>query len=380
MVTSSDHSITISVSDDPSAHEFAEWDALVDSEPHSDVTQLSSWARLRATVGYDAVHVFARRNGRMVGGAQILARRIPIVGAAGYVAHGPVVAAGVADPDEVGDELAAACARWARKARILVVQPSPGAGDLGDHLLRRGFRPSAAEIAPAMTLRLDMTAGEEELRAGLNRRLRTWTGRWEARGVSVRSGTEEDAGLLARLMAQSAEYQRYQPFSIDYIRTMYRELAPGGHAELLVGEADGNPVAASLFTVCGGTVRFRLTGFDRSSDASRLKVPAAIMWEGFRRARSRGHHTFDLGGLSAEATARFRDTGTLDLATLRGPDFFKAGFGGTPLVYPPPVELIASRAARAAYDRVRQWERGRELVERLNRHMRGRPSTANGTR
>jgi lipid II:glycine glycyltransferase (peptidoglycan interpeptide bridge formation enzyme) len=378
---SHDRSLRVVVSNVPSDRAIMEWDELARTDREGDITQLSCWARVRATAGYDSRYLFAYRDDHLVGGAQILLRRIPLLGSAGYVAHGPVLARGEPGREHLARDVAAACASVARTAaRVLVIQPLPGESDIGAHLLHQGFRPSSAEIAPAMTLRLGLAAEVEELRAGLTRRLRQWTGRWEARGVTVRSGTEDDVVLLARLMAQSAGYQQYQPFSADYVRTMYRELTPGGHAELLVGEADGRPVAASLFTMCGGAVRFRLTGFDRESDASRLKVPAAIMWEAIKRARSRGHHTFDFGGLSARSSSVLREGAPFDPATLEGPDFFKAGFGGTPFAYPEPVESIPSRTARVAYDYARGSRRGRLLLGVANRHMRGRSAASGGTR
>jgi hypothetical protein len=54
----------------------AAWDALVVATPGTDVNQLSAWARVRATVGYRSRLLLARRDGRLVGGAQVLLRRV----------------------------------------------------------------------------------------------------------------------------------------------------------------------------------------------------------------------------------------------------------------------------------------------------------------
>jgi len=39
------------------------------------------------------------------------------------------------------------------------------------------------------------------------------------------------------------------------VRTLYRQFAESGHVEIFVGEVDGTPVAAELFTTCGGVLR-----------------------------------------------------------------------------------------------------------------------------
>ena len=67
---------------------------------------------------------------------------------------------------------------------------------------------------------------------------------------------------------------------------MYRMLAPAGHVVLFIGEVHGTPMAAELYTACGGMLRLRLRGLDRSGQAARLSVPAAITWEAMRWAKA----------------------------------------------------------------------------------------------
>ena len=50
--------VTLVVCADPDAEVLAKWDAMVAGIPQADVTQLSAWARLRATGGLHTV-VFA---------------------------------------------------------------------------------------------------------------------------------------------------------------------------------------------------------------------------------------------------------------------------------------------------------------------------------
>ena len=83
-----------------------EWDALVERTPGTDVTQLSAWARVRASAGFSPLYVHAHRDGKLVGGAQLLYRRVPVVGRVGYVSYGPVVDHSAVDGDAVRTAIA----------------------------------------------------------------------------------------------------------------------------------------------------------------------------------------------------------------------------------------------------------------------------------
>jgi len=243
--------------------------------------------------------------------------------------------------------------------RMLFVQPPAGGEAVSRELLARGFRPSDANIAPGQTLRLYLHHDIGELRAGLSRRLRTWTNRWESRGVTVRLGTEADVPLLAGLVARSGEHQGFAAVTADYLATLVRELGPS--AVIFVGELDGRPVAAALFTRYADSLKLRFAGMDRDEAVSRSNVPAAVQWYAIQWAKRAGLRWFDQGGISAESadalfTGQSRDS-------LRGVDRFKASFGGEPHRSPRAVELIANPVLRAGYDLSRDWAPGRRLIE-----------------
>lgn len=350
----------------PDAATVAAWDDLVVEAPYSDVTQLAAWARLRRAAGFRPFYVLAYRDGReLVGGAQVLERRIPLVGRIGYVSNGPVISADAPARGDIRRALATACHNLGRRRlRMLFIQPAEGADDMGRELLLRGFRPSDADIAPAASLRIDLSPSEAKIRAGLNKALRKWTNRWPERGVRVRLCGEGDIPVLADLLARSAEFQGFDPPSLAYLQTMYRELAPGGHAVLFIAEVDGVPVAANVYTGCGGALRSRLTGLDRSSDVLRLKVPSALMWEAMRWAKANGYRWFDFGGLGEVAVRLLEAGDSADSPVVGGADRFKMNFGGTAFRYPPALELIRSPVLRGAYDLSRRFTIGRRLARK----------------
>lgn len=371
------HATTVSLSIAPDRVELAAWDELVRSVPGSDVAQLSAWADVRRVAGFEPRFLLAWRGRELAGGALVLQRRISHLGTVGYLPYGPVIPQG---PDAEFVCRAMSSALWelaCRTIKVLFVQPPLGGGDLSIELQRLGFRESHAGIAPVASLRLDLTRDEVELRAGLRKRLRKWTHSWAKRGVTVRRGSPDDVALAARLHAASARHQGFEPLSVDYLQTLYNQLAPNGHAELFIGEVDGTAVAARMYTGCGGVLKQRMIGMDRDSDAARLNVPAAVEWEAIRWAKANGYEWFDFGGVR-EAAVAVLDSRTPDLSQLTGSEVFKASFGASPFRYPAPVEFFASPVLRSAYDLAMRWPSGRRAVGRVATALRSGDRSSKG--
>ncbi|WP_445183411.1 lipid II:glycine glycyltransferase FemX [Pseudonocardia sp. Cha107L01] len=317
--------------------------------------------------------MFARQEDVLVGGAQVLVRRVPLLGRIGYVSYGPIVAGG-APRAAVVAALADALDELARtRLSALFVQPVEG-DDISAALLARGFRASMAGVAPPATVGIDLSATEEQLRAGLSKRIRRWTGKWASSGVAVRRGGVADLEILADLLRRTAQHQGFSELSPDYVRTLYHQFTDAGHVDIFVGEVDGEPVAAELFTTCDAVLRCRLTGMDRSSPAVRLSVTSALDWEAMKWAKAHGFAEFDLGGLSASTAAVVARDG-FSCPRLDGAARFKLGFGGRLHHYPQAVELISSPVLRRAYDILGSGSAGRVVLDKARQWMRHR-STA----
>ena len=347
------------------------WDELVERTPGTDVTQLSAWARFRGQAGFTPLYLSARRAGTLVGGGQILTRPLPVFGRVGYLSYGPLVAPGVPEEFAVRTALSAelaAIGQWMRGG--LFVQPPENAFALRADLLARDFAPSAAGIAPAGSMRIDLTEPLPAIRARFGRRLRSWTNRWADRGVVVRRGDEGDLPLLCALMVHSAAAQGHPPIAASYVRALYRELAPR-HATLFVGELDGVPLAADLVTRCGELVRGRLSGFDRSGPAARVSLPAAVHWEILRWAKDEGCRWLDFGGLKARTLDILLNGGDRPPEGWHADDQPKLTFGGTAFRYPEAVELIRSPVVRTGYHLAQRSTRGRQALDATARLLRG---------
>lgn len=362
--------VTVRAECSPEEGALTEWDRLVVETPGTDVTQLSAWARIRRMAGFGAVHLFARRGPCLVGGALVLLRHVRGLGSIGYVAHGPVVAAGGEERAEVARALAVGLTRLPG-VRMLFVQPPEGADDVSGLLLAHGFRPSEPSIFWTGSMRIDLDRSEEEIQRALSPRLRSWTRRWPDVGVSVRIGDVADVPVLAELMHATADARGHErPPPLSYLQQMYTELASRGNAALFVGEVHGRPVTADLVTMCGTTVQGRLSGFDRSGDGRRLSVPGAARWEMIRWAKRSGYRWLDFGGLSEQTLRDAVDNGTRWSDEWPSTDKAKMHYGGIAFRYPLAVELIRPRVVRATYDAAMGTAWGRAVLQDAQRHLR----------
>lgn len=366
----------------PTTELRAAWDHLVGAQPGSDVTQLSAWANLRAEhAGFRPRYVFATRAGRLVGGAQVLARRIPVIGTVGYLPYGPVVAAG--EPRRaVVHAVAGVLHDLARhELSALFVQPPAGAHDVTAVLTDLGFRTSVAGIAPAASIRLDLARDVEALRRGLTRSNRRRTRSAAQRGITVRIGVEGDLPTVADLLASTAAHHQFDPAPLEYLRTMYRELRPGGQIVVFLAELDGEPVAAEVFTGCGGVLKSRLTGMRRCERVRRAGVSAVLVWHAAVWAKAAGYRALDFGGVDPAADDELAAADALTagaMSQLSGPAAFKASFGGAVLRYPRAVELVSSPLLRRGYDLARCSRFGHPVVVAARRFLRGGAVTDRG--
>jgi lipid II:glycine glycyltransferase (peptidoglycan interpeptide bridge formation enzyme) len=366
-----DPAVVVTVSSEPGPSVLREWDRFVDTVSGSDVAQLSAWARIREGAGFRPLYLLARLDGQLVGGALVLERRLLVVGRIGYVSNGPLVSP-AAPRQLVVDSLLPAVEALARtRLRALFVQPPVDSRDVSAGLRERGFRHSAAGIAPAASIRVDLRRDIEDLRGRLTKANRRRTRQWAQRGVAVRQASSDDAGLLADLLARTAEYQQFEPLSLDYIQTLYRELDADRHAAAFVAELEGAPAAALLCTRCDGTVKQRISGMVRSEDARKGGVSAATVWHAMLWAKSHGYDTYDFGGLRVDAARLLLAGDGEPGAELTGAEQFKTSFGGEVFLYPEQVELISSPLLRLAYDVSRRTRIGGRVIKVGKQALRG---------
>lgn len=345
--------------------EQPEWDRFVAGAPSGHHVQTTMWGRVKASMGWSAIRVIARRDGQIVGGAQVLHRPLTRIGRIGYVSHGPLVT----DPSvatAIHDRL-----EWlARELRILHLTmqaplPAPGLPEptpRPHHMVR-----TSAIAAPATTI-VDLDATPDELLAGMQRKTRYNIRLSERRGVKVRTGTVDDLGLYHAMVEATAKRRRFDPFPQAYYQAMWDELHPGGHLRLAVAELDGDPLAAQIAIGFGTTVVNKLSVW--SGSQGRARPNEAIQWSAIEHSHAHGYLSYDLEGIEIEAARHLLAGEDLPPKFDQTTTSFKLGFGGRVVIAPPAFEYVANPAVRWAYRELYPRVSTRRWVKRLRKRLR----------
>jgi lipid II:glycine glycyltransferase (peptidoglycan interpeptide bridge formation enzyme) len=320
-----------------------EWDAFVEDTAGGDLVQTTAWAATKRELGLGTRLVVVRRAGEgIVAGALLIVKRVAPLVSVGYVARGPLAASGDRSAAVAALDAAIGAAR-ALGVRYLIVQPPESAGDLDAELVGRAFRPSAVNVAPDATVRLDLTLSEDELLTGMSTaRPRSIRGA-RREGVEIVRG--DDVELFHRLHTATAARQGFEPVSLDYLAVQWATLAPRRYVALFFAHHDGRVIAGLWLTVFGRTVTFKLPGWDVSA-AGPKHVNEALHWGAITWARANGYSAYDFGGVRREVVELIRAGLTPAADVARGPDLFKLRFGGQAMLLPKAYSLITHHGAR----------------------------------
>jgi glycosyltransferase involved in cell wall biosynthesis/lipid II:glycine glycyltransferase (peptidoglycan interpeptide bridge formation enzyme) len=324
------------------------WDAFLAAIPGGHHTQTSLWGRVKASLGWDVARVVVEREGRVVGGAQLLHRRVAPSVSVGYVHRGPVLAPEV-DADEVGPLVVSELERIAGHLRVrhLSVQPYGRTEETPLYLRERiGYHETHVEVAPRATVLVDVTRDPETILAAMHRGLR-YNVRLSARKeITVREGTSVDLDSYYGMLLATAERQGFSPQPKRYFERMWHVLRPGGHVRLTLAEHDGVPVAGQIAVAFGDTVVNKLGVW--SGEEGGRKPNEALHWDTLNWAHGRGYRHYDLEGIKLRI-ARAACRGELEASpgSVAG---FKLRFGGDVVVMPPAHVHVPNRAVRFAYN------------------------------
>jgi lipid II:glycine glycyltransferase (peptidoglycan interpeptide bridge formation enzyme) len=322
-----------------------EWDAFLLAAPGGDLVQSSAWGRIKQTAGLDVVRSLVYHDRALVGGAQLLVRRVGPVGRVAYVPYGPVIASYAPEgalPFAI-DALRELCAQ--RRISALVVQPPEGGEVVTAALRTCGFGPTMANVAPSATLRLDLHLTNDELLARMSKHTKR-DFRQSLKGpVSIRFATRADLPSFHDVYRATAARQQFTPWSLPYVEAIWDELRPKGQVEILMADVVGTDVAGNMVSCFGDVITGRIVGFDPSRLQGRIRPNEALKWEVIQWGREHGYRWLDVGGVRREdAEAVARDGEIAGEKTV-----LKMRLGGSAVLYPEPLQLIRNPVLRAGY-------------------------------
>jgi peptidoglycan pentaglycine glycine transferase (the first glycine) len=340
--------------------EAAAWNAFVESAPYHAFPQLWEWGEVRALAGWRPLRLaIGPTRDEPVAAVQLLLRPIPIVGwHLAYAPRGPV---GRLDDPVVREATVSALRRIGGTERIATVRVDPEVGvgaPFGAGLMQPPWR-AAPRVQPPMTRLIDLSLGEDRLRAGLRRKHRQYVNKAERDGVGIErfdgaappdaiSPALADFNRIYQLTAARAGFVARQA---AYYERVWSLFAPSGRVRLSFALVDGERVATLFHFVCGDRVVESYGGMtDRGAET---RANYLLKWSAIAGFARDGFAVYDLWGL---ATGGIRQ--------------FKEGFGGEEVAYvgardlalrPAPDTLL--RVALPAY----------ALAQRARLRLRGRP-------
>ena len=306
------------------------WNAFVESAPYHAFPQLWEWGEVRALGGWRPLRLaIGPAQDHPIAGAQLLLRRIPLIGwHLAYVPRGPL---GALDDPVVRGALVGALRALGRAERIATVRADPEAQPntaYGAALLDDPWR-AAPKIQPPTTRVIDLSAGEDALRAALRRKHRQYVNKAEREGVTIErfDGSTPgdvigpalaDFNRIYRFTAGRAGFVARQPFYYERVWSLF---APTGRVRLRFAVRDGERVATLFHFTCGERAVESYGGMTDAGADSRANY--LLKWTAISDFAREGFTVYDMWGL---ATGGIRQ--------------FKEGFGGDEIAYVGARDLV----------------------------------------
>jgi peptidoglycan pentaglycine glycine transferase (the first glycine) len=343
------------------------WDSFLVQTPGGHHVQTSLWAQVKATLGWRAVRVIVTQEGKIVAGAQVLLRSLPLLGAVGYVAKGPLFAK---DDPALRRMLYEELKQVARHYRIqqLIVQPPAATSDLPEGAAGVGFHPSAEPVATTTTLLIDLSKDEETLLAAMKPRTRYNLRLSQRKGITVREGGEGELEIYHRLLSATGQRQGFSVYPPHYFIAMWRLLNPQGFINLLLAEYEGSVVSAQLAIPFGDTVLNKLSVW--SGDYGEHRPNEALQWASIRWAKTHGYRWYDFEGIDLATAQVVLDGATATTTPMHTVTTFKLGFGGEIATSPGAYSYLYNPLFRWGYETIFPKIAQHSGVERLLNYVR----------
>jgi peptidoglycan pentaglycine glycine transferase (the first glycine) len=311
------------------------WDELLMNHG-GHYKQSSAWAEVKSGYDWSVARVTVSRGQEILGGAQVLLRRLPVAGAIGFAPRAPVLAAPEEDVRErVLDELQLLSRRCG--IRILMLHPPGDDCALTAAMERRGYRPTALVVAASATSTIDLRRDEAEILARMRKKTRQHIRKGVRDGVTVREGDDGDLETFCRLHAVTGERKGFSPYPKGYFERVWGAFRPLGAARLFLAEYDGEVLSAVLVVAFGDSVWTLAVGW---SGRHAARMPnEALYWSAIQWAKESGYGIWDFSSIDPRAVAPATNGEPLPEELRKTTTFFKLGFGGDVIALPSTYDI-----------------------------------------
>jgi peptidoglycan pentaglycine glycine transferase (the first glycine) len=292
------------------------WNELITHLPNPHFLQTWEWGQVKFKYGWQPLPFVWSNAEKIVAAAMVLKRAITIRGFSAklcvlYVPKGPLM-------DWNNEALRAIVLGdlqdYAKKQGAIFIKIDPdvvlGTGvsggegavesDLGltiqSELGKEGWQYSAEQIQFRNTVLIDLSPPEDDMLARMKQKTRYNIRLAAKKGVTIRLGTVADLTMLYGMYAGTSVRDGFVIRDENYYQMVWRMFMQSSmpHAEPLIAELDGEPVAAVFVFFFAGKAYYV---YGMSRDAHREKMPTYLLqWEAIRRAKLAGCAIYDLWG------------------------------------------------------------------------------------
>lgn len=272
-----------------------DWDKFLITQPMGHYTQSSLWGQLKAKFGWEVIRILVKENDQIVGGAQILTRRLPVWGKVGYISKGPVV---IQDRTDIIEIILNDIEKVAKNNYILLIsiQPPTDDPDCMHSLNAHKYEPSCYYIVPPSTVVIDLSQSEDEILSKMKRTTRQNIRAAQSRGVIIKEGGEADLAAFCRLKQMTESRSDFVCYDQDYYQEAWHQFATRGCMKLWLAYFGDELLAGLMAIYFGQWVVYAWAGSSRTYLEKRPND--LLFWSAMLWGRENGYHYCDLGGIS----------------------------------------------------------------------------------
>ncbi|MCB2180239.1 peptidoglycan bridge formation glycyltransferase FemA/FemB family protein [bacterium] len=310
------------ISTDPIIDE--EWENFLRSQPTGHHVQSSAWGIFKASSGMKVLRIIVKEEDKIVGGAQILLRSLPIIGSIGYITRGPVAKDDRADILEfLFDHLETT----AKEHQLLVLSIGLPTAEKPymDQLEKRNYMPSDFYVIPPTTVLTNLEGDDSEIMSQMKSRTRRNIRKGLKSGLVVREGTEADIPLIFSWMEETAKQDHYYHYDLDYYYKALEILKANNILELFVADYDGEPISAIFVGVLGDWSVFKWGA--SSGEHLETRPNELLHWHAMQWSKEFGCKYYDMGGITPDVAEALNNGEDLPDSKGSGIAHFKLGFG-----------------------------------------------------
>jgi lipid II:glycine glycyltransferase (peptidoglycan interpeptide bridge formation enzyme) len=341
----------------------AEWAELLELFVDANVYQTWSFGAIRWGEG-NLSHVVLKRDGDVVGIAQVRIVRVPVVGCGiAYLRWGPLChrRGRELDPEVLRDMAQALQTEYVERRKLFLrVLPNAFVGSPRAELFQTEFSQFRSEPANRVnsyrTMVVDLSGTLDELRKRLNQKWRNQLNRAEKNSLQIVDGTGiEEYRVFAAVYKEMWERKRFDTsVDVDEFGRIQEALPESQRMRVLICRQGDTAVAGVVCSAMGDTGIYVLGA---TSDAGlQFKGAYLLQWSMIRWLKEHGFRYYDLGGIDPVANP--------------GVYHFKSGFSGSDVRHMAPFAACNSLLGSAfvkAVDVVRARRRGVERHAAPNR-------------